>query len=111
MKIPSAGHEAPTMNEGTMMNPYRYTVHGNQTFEEASCFNSDWNEGDTRDIAMEAVADYYSEGKGRWRENKCISIQVFKEDGSSLGRFNVEYELVPQFWVAKEEFASPSCPY
>ncbi len=110
MKIPTAGHEDLLMNEEKTMNPYRYTVHEDETFEEANCFNSDWDEEDARDIAVEAAGDYYSESGRCWGGNECISIEVFKEDGSSLGRFNVEYELVPQFWVSEEETAQRSCP-
>ncbi|UUM20841.1 hypothetical protein [Mycoavidus sp. SF9855] len=68
------------------MKAYKYIVDECDPFEYASCFNSDWE----------------------W--NESMSIQIFKEDGTSLGVFNVGYDLEPQFWVWAEGPAQRSNP-
>ncbi len=91
------------------MKAYKYIVDECDPFEYASCFNSDWDEEDADYIAKDAADHYYSESAGGWKWNESISIEVFKEDGTSLGVFDVGYDLEPQFWVSQEEPVQPSC--
>lgn len=84
------------------MNQYRYAMHDDTTFEEAECFDSVWGEEDVDCIAKDVAEDYYSGIAGDWEWNESMSIQLFKEDGTSLGVFNVGYDLGPQFWARAE---------
>ncbi len=85
------------------MKQYKYTVlDDDETFEETYSFESARNESDTENLVMEAAEDYYWEDKNLWESGYPISLEVFKEDGRSLGVFRVSYSLMPSFWVISE---------
>lgn len=94
------------------MTTYKYIVDECRSFEYADSFDSDWNEKNADCIAREVAEHYYSEDEGGcWNWNESISIQIFKEDGTSLGIFEVGYHLEPQFWVLQKEIIINSNDY
>jgi hypothetical protein len=84
------------------MNQYRYSVDDDSTFEGADRFNSDWDENCAESVAEDAAAHYYSESEGGWEWNESMSIQIFKEDGTKLGVFDVWYENSPHFTACRK---------
>ncbi|BBE09687.1 Uncharacterized protein MCB1EB_1526 [Mycoavidus cysteinexigens] len=90
------------------MTTYKYIVDKRWGFEDADCLESSWGEEDAEYVAREVAGNYYSESEGTWEWNESISIQIFKEDGTSLGVFEVGCDLEPQFWVSEEESAQRS---
>ncbi|MCX8566867.1 MAG: hypothetical protein ON057_001594 [Glomeribacter sp. 1016415] len=85
------------------MKIYKYIVDERWGFEDADCLESNWGEEDAEYVAREVAEHYYSEAEGGWKWHESISIQIFKEDGTSLGVFTVGYDLEPQFWVSEEK--------
>ncbi|MCX8565739.1 MAG: hypothetical protein ON057_000466 [Glomeribacter sp. 1016415] len=85
------------------MNQYRYAVHNDEaTFEGVYLSHPDWHE-DSAECIAENAADYYcSENEVNLKCNESISIEIFTEDGSSLGLFSVGYKYSPHFTAFRE---------
>ncbi len=77
------------MNSETVMNRYRYTVAYRQDFEDAYFFESHLDENEVQSLAYEASVEYYV-CQGAWKDEWPLSIEVYKEDGSYLGVFEME---------------------
>ncbi|MCX8565740.1 MAG: hypothetical protein ON057_000467 [Glomeribacter sp. 1016415] len=85
------------------MNQYRYTVDDDSaTFEGAYPFNSDCDENSAEFIAEASAEHYYLESEGVWEWSGSMSIQIFKEDGTKLGVFDVWYENSPYFTACRK---------
>ncbi len=83
------------------MNRYRYAVldYGEQ-FEGGRCFESMLDEGEVEGLAKAAAEDFDSECFwGADSEEGELLIEVFKEDGLSLGVFEVQKRLIASFSI------------
>ncbi len=78
------------------MNQYRYSVDDDSTFESAHRLNLNGGGSSISYLATEAAEDYYSNNAG-YLDEWPVSIEIFKEDGSSIGVFNVECERTQYF--------------
>ncbi|UUM20843.1 hypothetical protein [Mycoavidus sp. SF9855] len=74
-----------------MIKQYRYALlDEGMTFEDAYSFDSNFDENEAQSVALDASVDYYAEREGWRKADWPLYIEVFKEDKSSLGVFNVE---------------------
>ncbi len=84
------------MNSKSSMNQYRYAVLDfNEQFEDGFCFKSMLDEGEVEGLAQAAAE------RIEWAiiGNSEIDIEVFKEDGLSLGVFEVHKRWVPRLSI------------
>lgn len=99
------------MNVGKKLNQYRYAIlNKGMTFENAYCFCSKFEKN--IEILARIAADDYLEGlacEDGWFPGDLISIELFKEDGTSLGIFDTEYPFTPNFTVTPKEQSNLSC--
>lgn len=88
----------------TEMNQYRYTVYNDgATFEGVYLSHLDWRKDYVESIAESAAAYYCSENNLDLNGNESISIQIFEEDGTSLGFFSAGYRYPPYRFTAFQE--------
>ncbi len=74
-----------------MVRQYRYALlDEGMTFEDAYSFGSNFDENKAQSVAFDASMDYYAEREGWRKADWPLHIEVFKEDGSSLGDFKME---------------------
>lgn len=87
------------MNSKTDIKEYRYAIlDKSMTFEDAYFLNSESDGSDVEYLVQEAAKYYYLESGG-WRECWPLSFEIFKEDGLSLGVFDVYKEPEPRFRI------------
>ncbi len=91
------------MNLKAEVKEYKYAIlNEGMTFGDAYCFESE-DEETVEGLVEQAAASYLSEmlWEKYWQVGDQISIEIFEENGPSLGVFNVTYESVPYFTVEK----------
>ncbi len=91
------------MNLKAEVKEYKYAIlNEGMKFGDAYCFESK-DEETVEDLVEQAAASYLSEmlWEKYWQVRDSLSIEVFEEDGSSLGVFNVTYESIPYFTAEK----------
>ncbi len=83
------------------MNQYRYAVLDYaEQFEDGRCFKSMLDESEVEGLAQAAAEHLDSECFwGADSEEGVLLIEVFKEDGLSLGLFEVHKRLVASFSI------------
>ncbi len=72
------------------------------TFEDLFFCGSNHDENDVEYLVKKTAESYYRKNFYRWEEGASIPIELLNVDGSSLGVFNVTYNLQPRFWSIPE---------
>ncbi len=89
------------MNSKSSMNQYRYVVLDyHEQFENGVCFKSTLDEGEVECLAKAAAEHFDSDCF--WSsdsEEGELLFEVFKEDGLSLGVFEVHKRLIASFSI------------
>jgi hypothetical protein len=83
-----------------MKTTYRFNIPDTMVFEDDYEFKSNFDEEDGDWLAEQAAENYHQKHDG-WESSWPITFIIRKEDGSEIGRYEVDREIAPQFFARK----------